>query len=247
MDSFESVARQKHKSLYDLIWEARKTNKKYIWFAIGAVSFFQLIWKSVIVGSVIGLLYFGVNWTATAKEIVQFVLVFVFASPVVEALLNTKTSLRNISIFISVAGDMNRIRKGEYGSVWKIIATTTFLFFGSLATYSAFVVWMLKRKNPSDLDVSELDVLGTALAKSGFCHDAEFIFVEIERRYDRTIWRKDNEAISCAASYALACKWMISCWPKKKRKLQEKIQMVLRNHPSLPEEITMRLHEALTM
>ena len=168
---------------------------------------------------------------------------FMYIAPFLETLYDVKTVIRITSSFISIAGDMNRIRRGDYNFLWKVISVPLFLIFGALALYTAIAVWLLRvGDDMKQYSVSELDVVGTAFARSGVCLCfARQIFDEIHDRYVET------DDMKHAESYALACKWMMYVTPNKTDVYKGEIKRIQKKYPDFPNEIMVRLNEALTM
>jgi hypothetical protein len=254
MNRFEKDAKKMHgDGGYSITWSARKNqNKKHLWFVLGATTIFQIIWKSVVAFVLLWFINFFFTWKAgVTKDFLVSFLTLLSMSPVIEALVDPKVGVRNASNCIAIASDMNRIRKGNYGILLKIVSVPMMLFFGTLAAYSGYSVWLRVGKNMSVLTTSELDVLGTSLSRGViFWVEAYKVFLEICIRYEKSKIRGGDEEVSCAGSYGLACKWRMVCHrttEDEKAHFKREILGVLSKYPSLPEEITMRLHEALTM
>jgi hypothetical protein len=253
MNSIESDARKRHGDfLYDLTWAARKSDRKWLWGVVAIIALFKLVFIPMAV--------MAATWyvVSISEELVfgstvligfwPAVLVSGFLSPVLHALLSKKLAFANTSNFIAIAGDMNRIANSAKILGVKIIAKISYLAAGVLALYCALAIYVFNRNRLHTLSVTELDVLGNALSKGGFWRAAEKIHTILGLRHaDYSLQERSSEAMQVAVSYALACKWMLGKpgMDQPKKTYLKTVMLSVMYMYDLPEEVTMRLKEAL--
>lgn len=243
MASIKKNAQDEHGGfMYNLIWEARKSDQKWLWIVVFLVTVFQSLWVS--------LAFAGAAYVVSFKEVFPFwfVWLIIFTGNFVIDIFSCRENIfRSLSQFISIAGDMNRIYGVSKNTFTRIFSKTLFLVSGVIAVAHAFVlygayVWQLKA-----LSSTELDVLGNALAHAKCWKQARRIYEEVSMRYAAR-FQNDVDTLQVSVSFGMACKWMLGD-PilSENGRLNKKIMIlqIMIDYPSLPIEVTMRYREVL--
>lgn len=245
MDKVEQVARSSVGNwMYNIIWNARKGTNKWGWAFVFFANFFQLVWFPCALALV---LHFT---TSTKTGLGGIVAVFMVLSPIIYSAIDRSKAFSLTSNFIAVAGDMNRLfNNPSSGPLTKYIAKFGYLVSGVIALYLAFAIWKINRDRLSELELTQLDVLGNALAHGKyFWLEAKMVWFQMEMHYSRRDSINTNNRMQTSVSFALACKWALlepKIREERKEWLLSVISNTLQEFPDLPEEVTMRLREAL--
>lgn len=245
MDTIEKNARVSvGDRMYNLIWKTRKGTNKLGWLLVFIEACAKLI--ALPIAFAFPIFYIFNSWL-NAWEVIAMLIIF---SPLILAELEIRMAFESMSSFIAVAGDMNRLTRDPSRSVFvKLMAKISYLVSGALALYLACAIWRTKSDSLSECTVAELDVLGNALAHVKlFWPQANLIWLQLESFYlVRDIINKD-EKVQTSVSFALACKWALlepDIRQERRKYLLSMISKTLKEFPELPEEVTMRLREAL--
>lgn len=252
MDSIEKGARERQGNfVYNLIWKARKGDQKWLWGVVAFIATLKLVLLPMIVMTLTWyVVSLNENISFGSKVFIGFwpaVLVSGILSPVLHVIFSTKMAFANTSNFIAIAGDMNRIATSTDNALVKLIAKVSYLAAGFVALYCAISIWLVRRNNLKSLSVTELDVLGNALSKGKRWSAARGIFSEMSTHFAGR-FQEGEDAMQIAVSFALACKWMLgdpAAEAGTKNIRKSMIRQIMADYPDLPEEVTMRLFEAV--
>ena len=243
MDAIQKSARESSGGfMYNLIWEARKSDQKWLWIVVFLATALQSLWVS--------LAFAGIAYVGYFKEFFPFwfVWMILFSGNFLIDLFFCKENLfRALSQFISIAGDMNRFREKSTSVIAKFFAKSLFLLSGSIAVAHALVLYSAYVWQWKALSSTDLDVLGNALSHAKFWKQARRVYDEVSTRY-MARFQNDVDTLQVSVSFGMACKWMLSDPAlTSSGRLNKKIMIlqIMIDYPSLPIEVTMRYREVL--
>lgn len=242
MGKIEERARAAHgDTSYDLTWRARSEQdllkKKRLWTFVALESGARYL---LVIPSVCIILYISFGYMMFKIEPSFHLLFSLIPTLILFELIACRSQvMARVSTFYAIAADYKR--HGLDG-----IDRKKFLLFGGISFVLARLVWLFWGRRLHNLSITDLDVLGSVFSKTRRWEVARKIFHEIQNRY--LARNQSGDRLQTAVSFALVCKWMldeVGASPTDISIRKIMIRDVVRTHPNLPPEVTIRLYEAL--